>query len=297
MNYLLAVSGGVDSVVMLDILAVNNKRQDKPSTKYHLPNTKLVIAHVDHGIRPESSEDARFVEALARQYGVPYVGCRLELGEGASEEQARQARYQFLNEQSDKFRAKIVTAHHEDDLIGSIAINLIRGTGWRGLNVMSRNNVTRPLLGWTKRQVYDYALKARLEWVEDSSNSSPKYLRNRLRADVINLPGETRTKLRQLRYAQKQLACEIDTLSAAAITHGAGSRYFYTMIEAPVAVELLRSEIAQQTTQRPTSQAAARALAAIKTAKSGTRHEISGSLSLRFDKRSFIVEDYLEMVE
>ena len=287
MNYVVAVSGGVDSVVLLDILA----------TKSPKANCKLIVAHVDHGIRPDSAADARFVEALAGHYGLPYVTCRLELGTEASEDQARQARYRFLIDQAKKHKAIVVTAHHEDDLIGSVAINLIRGTGWRGLNVMSRAQLSRPLLGWTKRQIYNYALRSKLEWVEDESNTSSRYLRNQLRAKVINLPAETRKKLRQLRYSQKQLAHEIDTSSAAIIEQVGGSRYFYTMIDEQVGIELLRSDLAKRSSVRPTYITAQRALTAIKTARHAAVHEISGRLRLRFDKRHFIVEDYSEVVE
>ena len=112
---LVAVSGGVDSVVLLDMLARSEDR--------------LVVAHVDHGIREESSEDAQFVEGLAHQYQVPFVSTRLELGLEASEDTARRARYAFLEAEAAKRGAVIVTAHHLDDVVGSVAINLIRGTG------------------------------------------------------------------------------------------------------------------------------------------------------------------------
>lgn len=287
MNYLLAVSGGVDSVVLLDMMASGNNRGDN----------RLVVAHVDHGIRSDSQADARFVEALAKRYGLPYVACRLELGSGASEDVARQARYKFLTEQADKFQATIVTAHHEDDLVGSIAINLIRGTGWRGLNVMSRPGISRPLLAWDKQRIYRYALEQKLEWVEDSTNASASYLRNRLRSQVVSLSEPTRQKLKKLWYSQKQLTHEIDTISRSIIERAGGSRHFYTMIDDRVAIELLRTELAGHSTTRPTASTTARALSAIKTARAGSKHDVSGSLKLSFDKRNFIVDVYPEMIE
>ena len=283
MNYLVAVSGGVDSVVLLDILS---------RSEHH-----LIVAHVDHGIRTESQSDARFVEALARQYKLPYVSCQLNLGPEASEDQARRERYQFLEAQAKHYKAKIVTAHHQDDLIGSIAINLHRGTGWRGLNVMSRTLITRPLLGWTKQKIYRYALDKRLEWVEDESNSSAQYLRNRLRADLLALSIDDKTQLVRLRARQKQLASEIDKATCAVLQRANGQRYFYTMISENVAVEVLRSEIASSSGTRPTADAALRALRSIKTARPGSLHEISSHTRLRFNRRSFVVEYHPEVLK
>ena len=97
MNYIVAVSGGVDSVVLLDMLS---KTQHK-----------LIVAHVDHGIRgEESTADARFVAALARRYQLPFVSTELHLGAHASEETAREKRYEFLFGEAEKYRAVVVTA-------------------------------------------------------------------------------------------------------------------------------------------------------------------------------------------
>lgn len=273
MNQILAVSGGVDSVVLLDILT---RREG---------SDKLIVAHVDHGIRgEESAADARFVEALAKSYKLPYVHTALQLGAQASEEMARDGRYKFLFEQAKKFQAEIVTAHHSDDMLGSIAINLQRGTGWRGLNVLSRTGVKRPLLGWTKQSIYNYAIQHRLEWVEDATNASDKYLRNRLRKSIISLPGEVQHRLVGLRASQLQLARDIDFEIKRLVSLFAGSRYRYTAIDQAVAVELLK---AQLNITRPQAELA---LLAIKTARSGTKHVIDARSRLSFTKTHFAVD-------
>ena len=278
-TFLVAVSGGIDSVVLLDML----RRSD----------SHLIVAHVDHGIREDSGADARFVEALAKGYGLPYVATQLALGADASEDIARQARYSFLYEKAREFRAEIVTAHHLDDMIGSIAINILRGTGWRGLAVMNRAGIRRPLLSWTKRQVYSYALEHRLEWVEDDTNQSDEYLRNRLRGDIMHLSTVVKTQLAELRSRERILARDIDQMCEQLLAQHAGSRYFYTMIDMVPAVELLRREIEMGADIRPTAAQAARALQAIKTGRAGSRHDVLGGVQLTLAATTFVVGSHL----
>ncbi len=307
----MAVSGGIDSVVLLDILARSNDRAVGTSALSELQGEgrsleltskeqaeglappRIIIAHVDHGIREDSSADARFVEALAARYGLPCLATHLALGAGASEDTARQARYAFLYEKAREFKAQIVTAHHLDDVIGSMAINTLRGTGWRGLAVMSRSGIGRPLLGWTKRQVYDYALEHRLEWVEDSTNRSDAYLRNRLRGSIVQLPAATKTRLMQLRAQQQILAHDIDQACRRLLERQAGSRYFYTMIESTAAIELLRQEIEAATGMRPTAVQAMRALQNIKTGRAGTRCDVSDGVQITVTRSTFVVARHL----
>ena len=101
-KYVVAVSGGVDSVVLLHMLA-------------HRPDIELVVAHFDHGIRDYSVADAQFVKELADSYGLPFESRREKLGKQASEDLARSRRYAFLRSVADKHQAKIMTAHHADD--------------------------------------------------------------------------------------------------------------------------------------------------------------------------------------
>ncbi|TWP25466.1 tRNA lysidine(34) synthetase TilS [TM7 phylum sp. oral taxon 346] len=206
MTYLVAVSGGVDSVCLLDMLSRSEHR--------------LIVAHVEHGIRGEASRaDARFVAALAQKYNLPFVSTALNLGPNASEELARQKRYDFLLTQAQKFGAVLVTAHHAEDVAETIAINIERGTGWRGLAVLARTGVKRPLISFTKTQLYDYALQHRLEWVEDATNASGLYQRNRVRKALKSVISQ-RTVVRLLQLRARQLALRsgpIATFSKASV--------------------------------------------------------------------------------
>jgi tRNA(Ile)-lysidine synthetase-like protein len=275
MKYLLAVSGGVDSVVLLDVMA----RGDH----------EVIVAHVDHGIREDSVNDARFVEALAVSYGRSFVTTRLELGPHASEERARDARYAFLYAQAKQYDAVIVTAQHLDDLVETVALNLERGTGWRGLTVMARAGIWRPFLEVPKRMLYDYALHHQLEWVEDSTNRSGVYQRNRLRARLAHRP-VSRGQLHDRWLHQIKLRREIDGEIQTLLAHHHGSRYFLTQLDRSVAVECLGADIEAAGGLRPMRPQLERALLAIKTARPGTVHHVGGGVSLRFSARNYTVE-------
>jgi tRNA(Ile)-lysidine synthase len=273
-RYILAVSGGVDSVVLLDMLSRSNHQ--------------LVVAHVDHGIRDDSAADARFVEALAKRYKVPFVVKRFELGEDASEETARDARYSFLFEQAQKFHAHLVTAHHQDDVIETIALTIQRGTGWRGVAVLNRSEIDRPLIAFSKASLVQYALDHHLEWVEDSTNQSDAYTRNRLRKSIHRSLGpDAVTHLMRLRAEQIQLsrdiAKEVDRHSI--ITKG--DRHFLTVLDEDVAIELLGAFVSSACGVRPPRPQLTRALLAIKTAKSGTQHDIGDGVKIRFTTRNY----------
>lgn len=272
----LAVSGGVDSIVLLDLVC---KRKED-----------AIVVHVDHGIRPHSDDDAAFVSALCSRYGIPCIVKRLTLGADASEEVARQARYEALFAIAEQADGIVVTAHHRDDLVGSVAINLTRGTGWRGLAVMNRSGIVRPLLGQTKSQLYAYALRHRLEWVEDETNQSPQYLRNRLRAGVLSLSDEAARTIKHLRDVQVGLSTEIISELDVVGELARQSRYFFTNVDESVGVELLGALLRKQVGMSFTQPALKRALLAIKTAKSNTFHDIGSGVRLSLKRYSFVVE-------
>lgn len=172
-KYIVAVSGGVDSVVLLDLL-VKNKNLD------------LVVAHFDHGMRDDSHQDRLFVQELASKYGLKFEYDTGKLGPHTSEDTARQKRYKFLQKMSKKYSAKIITAHHRDDVIETMIINLLRGTDRRGLtSLRSTEAILRPLLNVTKTQIVKYAEENNLRWHEDITNKDEKILRNYVRNILI----------------------------------------------------------------------------------------------------------------
>jgi tRNA(Ile)-lysidine synthase len=173
-KYVVAVSGGVDSMVLLDLL-----RQ--------VPGVELVVAHFDHGIRSDSAADRVFVQDTAKSYGLPYGFAEGKLGVNASEAVARNARYVFLRRaMSEHSATAIVTAHHQDDVLETVIINLLRGTGRKGLSSLrSTNDIKRPLLKFSKEQIRQYAEKNKLLWREDSTNQDESYLRNYVRLRLL----------------------------------------------------------------------------------------------------------------
>lgn len=173
-TYIIAVSGGVDSAVLLDLLAKDT-------------DLKLIVAHFDHGIREDSALDAEFVQSLAVQYGLPFESERVELGPNAGELEARNKRYDFLRRIFNKYNATaIITAHHQDDVIETSMINIVRGTGRHGLtSLKSSQELVRPMLAIPKQELIKYAQDNNLEWREDSTNTDTKYLRNKIRHDVV----------------------------------------------------------------------------------------------------------------
>lgn len=273
MKYVVAVSGGVDSVVLLDMLVKANDHD-------------IIVAHFDHGIRKESASDARFVALLARMYGCEYVTTREELGASASEELARTKRYTFLRSVASQHGATIVTAHHRDDVVETIAINLVRGTGWRGLAVLGDPKIARPLTIYNKQDLYMYALTHGLEWVEDETNATGSYLRNRIRKKLTNISSDTKNKIAALWIAQNELVTKIDALTTSLKTT---SRYDLIMSDEATALELLRAKLLDFSLSLTRPQRK-QLLHAIKTAAAGTKFEPGSGATIEFTLREFIVK-------
>ena len=199
MTKVVAVSGGVDSMVMLDLMC----------QKY--PRNELLVAHFNHNARPSAQADFEFVRNFCARERLKFASKTMfcDSSPGLPEERARKNRYNFLFSLGGE---SVYVAHHLDDLVESIAINLIRGTGWRGLAVMNRPGLRRPLIdGEFDGKIYDqcdvlcYAASHSITFRQDPTNTEVTYLRNRLRPRVMALPRETKEKLLDLRNR----TCEI----------------------------------------------------------------------------------------
>lgn len=277
MRYVLAISGGVDSVVLLDVMSRTEK--------------DIVVAHFDHGIRQDSAADARFVEALAAKYRAQYIGQREELGADASEEQARERRYAFLNDIAADFGGTVATAHHQDDIVETVALNLRRGARWRGLAGMSDSRILRPLSSWTKQQIYEYAAKHRLEWCEDETNNSEKYTRNILRRRIHQqISPEARSEIYELWRAQRKLRRTIEA-ELKRFDKQVLSRHFLIQIEENVALELLYYYILRHAGASLLTAQLERMLVAIKTGRPGTVWQLGSGAVMKLTARDVIIDE------
>lgn len=267
-RYVVAVSGGVDSVVLLDMLS----RQ---------PGLDLMVAHFNHGIRPDAGQDEQLVRVVSKKYRLPYEVGYGRLGPKASEEQARKTRYQFLNSVKKKHNARaIITAHHQDDLIETAFLNILRGTGRRGLTAISENpDVLRPMLGLSKAEVLAYAEQQRLRWHEDPSNQDERLLRNYIRRRIVpKLAKNQRQKLlrtiHQTAAINKTLNQEIANLSQNIVKGKKLNRANFIVLPAEIADEVLMHFLRQNGVRDFDKKTIARLAIVIKTAKPNTVHDI-----------------------
>jgi len=187
---IVAVSGGPDSVVMLDLLA-------GLSAEFAL---ELVVAHLDHGIAPTSADVARDVEALASRYGLPCHVVRLRLGPDAGETAARKARYRELRRLQRALGARyLVTAHHMDDQAETVLFRFLKGSGVAGLAGIPRQGprgLVRPLLPFGRADLLAWLDRSRdpqgspLAAHQDPANADPRHDRSWLRHHVLPLVDE-----------------------------------------------------------------------------------------------------------
>lgn len=277
-TYVLGVSGGVDSMVLLDIM-----RQR--------PGTKLIVAHYDHGIRPDSSEDRKLVEAIAKRHRLSFVHDRGNLGPYVSEATARDARYHFLKHVQMVSGAKaIMTAHHQDDVLETAIINMLRGSGRRGLtSLRNTDGIIRPLLPYNKSQIHDYATDHALAWHEDSTNQDVKYLRNYVRHKV--LPKFSDGQKAQLLILIDQLSDINDKLDIHLInlmhTQPALNqidRQWFIHLPHEVCKEVLHTWLRRHGVKNMSKRTIERLLVSMKTARPGSQIDIDKGHTLSIDK-------------
>lgn len=180
-SFLLAVSGGVDSMVLLNLFTVSN--------------INFSVAHCNFSLRGEDSdEDEKFVKSICDKLGINFFVKKFNTEKTAFDEKisiqmaARELRYEWFNDLVNKNKIdNIVTAHHFNDNIETVLFNIARGTGISGLKGIEKkqNRLIRPLLNFTKNQVLDYANKNKIEFREDLSNEDEKYKRNKIRKSII----------------------------------------------------------------------------------------------------------------
>lgn len=202
----LAVSGGADSMAMLHGAA-------------RLGRWPLTVAHLDHGLRNDSADDAAFVADAAAALDLPAVVHRTDVAalsraEGLSiEEAGREARYRFLDEVAGD-DGLIATAHTLDDSAETVLLNLLRGSGLTGAAGIPprRGRVVRPLLHARRAELRALLDEAGQGYRDDPSNDDPAYLRNRLRAEVLPLLEELRPGTVERIARHSRLAADDDAL-------------------------------------------------------------------------------------
>jgi tRNA(Ile)-lysidine synthetase-like protein len=176
--WLVAVSGGPDSVALAHLLADAAAAQ----------GLALVVAHADHGIHPDGAAVAERVRQLAADLGLPFVLGRLELGAVATETEARAARYHWLRAECARLGAHgIVTAHHADDQAETVLMRALCGSGPAGLAGMARRtgDLVRPLLPFRREELAQYLLERGIASWADPANADPKHLRSWIRTEVL----------------------------------------------------------------------------------------------------------------
>ncbi len=182
---LIAVSGGLDSVVLLRLLFDYSAKA----------GIGISVVHFHHHLRgKEADRDASFVETVSAGLGIPFTVKHLKVKEesrksGSSiQDAAHQLRRREFGELVREFGyTKIATAHHKDDQLETLLMRLVTGTGPEGMSGIRvrEGKYVRPLMFTDKNQLKEYAEAADIKWVEDSSNKENSYLRNKLRNKVI----------------------------------------------------------------------------------------------------------------
>ena len=206
-----AVSGGADSLCLLHLL----RRVCGPGHPY--PGVSLHAAHLNHMLRgEESARDAGAVAKIAEDWGIPFTPGTVDVlalakaEKRSLEEAARLARYRFLREVAGGRR--IAVAHHADDQVETLLLHWLRGSGLAGMVGMPprQQDIIRPLLEITHAETVAYCEEYGITPLEDQSNRDPRFLRNRIRHELLPLlrelnPGIQHTLLRNAEVARIDL--------------------------------------------------------------------------------------------
>ena len=219
---LLAISGGVDSMVLAKLLLL--RLQDYKTTRLQdepIANSQLAFAHCNFHLRGEdSNRDEKFVTDFAKENNIPIYIKHFDTESYAKENSlsiemaARELRYSWFKELKETHNFnKVALAHHGDDQIETFFINLLRGSGINGLKGMKPQNdfYIRPLLWSNRNEIENFAKENGIQWVEDYTNQETVYLRNKIRHNIIPVFDEMKNNARQsLNFSINCLSSEND---------------------------------------------------------------------------------------
>ncbi len=250
----LGVSGGADSIALLYAL---NELID-----YGL---ELIVAHLNHGIREdEAKRDSDFVKETAKSLGLTFVYGEVdtlkykEESQLSLEDAARTLRYKFFNQVLNKhYATKIATAHTLDDQAETVLMRLLRGSGSKGLSGIPpvSNSIIRPLIETSRSEIEEYLRSKDINWVEDSTNESPEFLRNRIRQDLLveleNYNPQIKETLSRTadilrsedEFITREALKHFDNIFSANKSELIGDLKHYRNIEKPIRFSLLRLAI------------------------------------------------------
>lgn len=176
---LVAVSGGPDSTALLHVLARLRAKL----------GIELVAHGVDHGLRKEAAAELRLAEEVARSLNVPFATTKVELVPGSNlQARARAARLEALRAAKEREGAQLIaTAHHADDRAETVLMRLLRGSGPDGLAVLPprSNDLVRPFVRARRADIIAHLRRHRLPYAEDPSNQDPRFLRTRVRHELL----------------------------------------------------------------------------------------------------------------
>lgn len=270
-------------MVMLDIFLENFSSEE------------IVVATFNHGTRLSAKDDIDFVEkkVLERGKKIKVYKGEAKLGEGVSEEKARTARYDFLRKVAFLEKGEIFTAHHLDDLVETVAINLLRGTGFRGLACLSSPGIRRPFLDgffegvWGKNDILRYAAKNNVVFREDPTNSSEDYLRNKIRLKIRGLKKDDKLEIFGLWERQVEIVSEIDSILEAILPEDLYfSRDDFKEFDEKISLEILRAGLLRRgiSTTRPQRR---EFLKAVLEYKSGKKFNLPGDKLVKIERDRF----------
>lgn len=189
-----ALSGGLDSVVLLDTVCKALQANQSPEI-----STEVWVFHIHHGLQKPADQWLEFCEKLANKYRAPFDFRLLHFADKAQgniEARAREGRYEALTELCIEHEIEdLLLAHHQNDQAETILLQLLRGSGVAGLSGMPEQRISitdgksitlwRPLLNQSRSELEAYALQHKLKWIEDPSNQNTRYRRNAIRKDIL----------------------------------------------------------------------------------------------------------------